>query len=137
VPDDRAPIRRRRALAAVALVASALGVAVAVLSEQREPPSPPPAPRGAAPPRAAPPAPRRLSLGRLVGQLVVLRFAGPRAPVYVLRALREGRAAGVILFGDNVTGPAQLRALTRRLRGAGGRPIVALDQEGGGVRIVP
>ncbi len=43
----------------------------------------------------------------------------------------------MILFGDNVTGPAQLRALTRRLRRAGGRPIVALDQEGGDVRIVP
>ncbi len=87
MPDDRAPTRRRRALVAVALVAFASGVAVAVLSEQREPPSPPPAPRGAAPPRAGPRAPRRLSLGRQVGQLVVLRFAGPRAPAYVLRAL--------------------------------------------------
>jgi len=78
-----------------------------------------------------------LSLRQQVGQLVVLRFAGTTAPAYVLEALRERRAAGVILFRDNVTGPAQLRALTASLRSAGGRPIVAVDQEGGGIRILP
>jgi beta-N-acetylhexosaminidase len=77
-----------------------------------------------------------LSLRQQVGQLVVLRFAGTTAPAYVLEALRERRAAGVILFRDNVTGPAQLRALTASLRRAGGRPIVAVDQEGGDIRIL-
>jgi beta-N-acetylhexosaminidase len=72
-----------------------------------------------------------------VGQLVVLRFAGTTVPEYVREALRERRVAGVILFRDNVTGPAQLRALTAELRRAGGRPIVAVDQEGGGIRILP
>ena len=43
----------------------------------------------------------------------------------------------MILFRDNVTGPEQLRALTRRLRRAGGRPVVAVDQEGGEIRILP
>ena len=78
-----------------------------------------------------------LSLRQPVGQLVVLRFAGTTAPAYVLEALRERRAAGVILFRDNVTGPAQVRALTASLRSAGGRPIVAVDQEGGDIRILP
>jgi beta-N-acetylhexosaminidase len=45
--------------------------------------------------------------------------------------------AGVILFGGNITSPAQLRALTRVLRRQGGRPIVAVDQEGGEIRRVP
>ena len=54
----------------------------------------------------------------------------------MLDALRERRAAGVILFRDNVVGPAQLRALTSQLRRAGGNPIVAVDQEGGDVRIL-
>jgi beta-N-acetylhexosaminidase len=52
-------------------------------------------------------------------------------------ALRERRAAGAILFRDNVADPTQLRTLTRALRRAGGRPIVAVDQEGGEIRIVP
>jgi beta-N-acetylhexosaminidase len=78
-----------------------------------------------------------LSLREQVGQLIVLRFSGTSAPGYVRDALRERRAAGVILFRDNVTGPEQLRALTRSLRRAGGRPVVAVDQEGGEIRILP
>jgi beta-N-acetylhexosaminidase len=94
-------------------------------------------------PPAAEPAPEeraavdRLSLRQQVGQLIVLRFAGTAAPEYVRRALRERRAAGAILFRDNVVAPGQLRALTRALRRAGGDPIVAVDQEGGDIRIVP
>jgi beta-N-acetylhexosaminidase len=72
------------------------------------------------------------------GQLVVLRFAGTRAPGYVVRALRERRVAGVILFGDNVASRSQLRAMTRSLqRAAGGRALIMADQEGGIVRRVP
>ena len=78
-----------------------------------------------------------LSLEQQVGQLIVLRFVGTTAPDYVLEALRQRRAAGVILFGDNIESPSQLRALTGALRRAGGRPIVATDQEGGSVRRVP
>ena len=78
-----------------------------------------------------------LSLRQQVGQLIVLRFTGTAAPAYVRDALRERRAAGVILFHDNVTGPEQLRTLTRSLRRAGGRPVVAVDQEGGEIRILP
>jgi len=78
-----------------------------------------------------------LPLDQQVGQLVVLSFRGNTAPAYVRAALRDRHAAGVILFGGNVVSPAQLRALTNTLRDAGGRPLVAVDQEGGPVRRLP
>jgi beta-N-acetylhexosaminidase len=99
-----------------------LGVAVAALAT------------GSA--RATTSAVDRLTLGQQVGQVVLLRFAGTTAPAYVLEALRERRAAGVILFRDNVTSTRQLRGLTAALRRVGGRPIVTVDQEGGDVRIL-
>lgn len=78
-----------------------------------------------------------LTLEQQVGQVLILSFKGTTMPPYVREALRQRRVAGVILFGGNITGPAQLRALTRDLRRAGGRPIVAVDQEGGKVRRLP
>ena len=75
-----------------------------------------------------------LTLEQQVGQLLVLSFSGTTPPAYVREALREKRVAGVILFGGNITGPSQLRELTRALRAQGGRPIVAVDQEGGSIR---
>jgi beta-N-acetylhexosaminidase len=92
-------------------------------------------------PAATAPAPAQTAIDRLtlrqqVGQTVILAFAGTTAPDYVLRALRERRVAGVILFAGNVADPGQLRALTASLqRAAGGRALVMLDQEGGDVRI--
>ncbi len=81
---------------------------------------------------------RRLSPVQLAGGTILLRFVGTEAPGYVLAALRERRVAGVVLFGDNIESPAQLRALTAELQdAAGGRAIVATDQEGGTVRNVP
>ena len=79
---------------------------------------------------------RELTLSQQVGQLLLLRFAGTRAPAYVRAAVRERRVAGVVLFRDNVRSPGQLRELTTILRREGGRPIVAVDQEGGAVRTV-
>jgi beta-N-acetylhexosaminidase len=78
-----------------------------------------------------------LTLEQQVGQLVVMSFRGTTAPRYVLAALQEKRAAGVILFGANIASPDQLRALTRSLQLQRGRPLVAVDQEGGRVRRVP
>lgn len=77
------------------------------------------------------------TLEQQVGQLVVLSFSGTTAPSYVREALRERRAAGVILFGGNISSPAQLRRLTADLRRGSWRPLVAVDQEGGSVRRVP
>lgn len=80
----------------------------------------------------------RQSPVRLAGSVVLMRFEGQRAPGYVLRALREGRAAGVTLFEDNVVSPAQVRGLTATLqRAAGGDALIATDQEGGTVRQLP
>ena len=89
------------------------------------------------PSAAARGAPAELPLDQQVGQLVVLSFRGTVAPPYVLKALRARHAAGVILFGGNIVSAVQLRSLTKTLRAAGGRPLVAVDQEGGTVRRVP
>jgi beta-N-acetylhexosaminidase len=73
-----------------------------------------------------------------VGEVLVLAFGGTSAPEYVLRALREGRVAGVILFGGNVSSPEQVRALTASLqRASGERALVMTDQEGGPFHILP
>lgn len=79
---------------------------------------------------------RELPLEQLAGQAVIMRFAGDRAPGYVREALREGRAAGVILFDDNATSPPATKALTRQLRRARGDALIATDQEGGAIRIL-
>jgi beta-N-acetylhexosaminidase len=140
MPDRRAAIaRRRRNLLLGAVAALAVGIVVgAVTGDGGEDPG-----RSTSAPRAAVPSAEpgaavdRLTLRQQVGQLIVLRFSGTTAPEYVTTALRERRAAGVILFGDNVAAPEQLRALTGALRRAGGRPVIAVDQEGGDIRIVP
>ncbi len=115
-PDQPARLVRLRAL----LVALGLGLLLAL--------QPGDTARGAA---------DLLTLEQQVGQLVILSFTGTTVPAYVRAALEERRTAGVILFGKNIVDPAQLRALTSSLRRAGGRPIVAVDQEGGLVRRVP
>jgi beta-N-acetylhexosaminidase len=137
VPDRPAAIaRRRRNLLVGALAAFALGIVVGAISGGGEPVEPTTRDdSGAQEPQQEPV--DRLTLRQQVGQLIVLSFDGTTAPAYVRDALRERRAAGVILFGANVAGPEQLRALTAELRRAGGRPIVAVDQEGGEIRILP
>ena len=134
----RRAVRRRRALlGAAALVALVSGAAVGASRDGDAPRTGRPGGTGGgdAPPGAR--ADPREPLQRAVGRLVVLRFAGTELPAYARRALREGRAGGVILFGDNLAGPAQLRRLTHDIRAAsGGRALVLADQEGGDVRIV-
>ena len=145
--------RRRRRLGVAAAVAFAAGLVVGASSGggQGAPPARPDAgtrpadaragDAGAAgqagPGAAAEAAVDRLSLVQQVGQTLILRFAGTSAPAYVRRALREHRVAGVILFRDNVVSRDQVRSLTAALRAAGGQPLVAVDQEGGDIRIVP
>ena len=145
--DRRTVLRRRRALAACAAVALVAGVLVAASTggddDDGERASTPPAntvvPPAGAPPeeRDAPESVDRLTLRQRVGQLIVLRFDGTSPPAYAREVLRERRAAGVLLFRDTVATPGQTRALTGALRRAGGRPLVAVDQEGGEIRIVP
>ena len=132
-PPRGAAARRRLALAGTALVALAIGAVVG----GRAVPEPAEEPAETAA-RSPAPAPRPAAAARAVGELLILRFAGRRAPAYVTRALRDGRAAGVVLFADNVEGPRQLRRLTAQLqRAARGDALVCTDQEGGAVRNVP
>ena len=130
------PEARRRRLALVVAAALALVVGVAVGAGHDDP-----KPRSSAPSASATPTPppvkeaRKLSLRRQVGQLVVMRFAGAGPPAYVPEALKAGRAAGVILFKDNIASKPALTRLTARLqRAAGGAALVATDQEGGEIR---
>jgi len=85
----------------------------------------------------------QLSTAQLAGQRIIYAYAGLRPPSALLAAIRDGQAAGVIFFADNVAGSAQLRGvitgLQRAARAAPGhRPLLMLtDQEGGEVRRLP
>ncbi|MFG2527628.1 glycoside hydrolase family 3 protein [Streptomyces sp. NPDC048516] len=59
-------------------------------------------------------------------------FTGTTAPDWLLRRIGEGLAS-VGLFGRNVAGPAQLAALTDRMRAEREDLLVAIDEEGGDV----
>jgi beta-N-acetylhexosaminidase len=84
-----------------------------------------------------PDAVEELTLRQQVGQMIVSSFDGTTPPPYIRRRLRTGETAGVILFGKNGGSPATWRRLTRSLqRAGGGSALVAVDQEGGGIRTV-
>ncbi|MGW3040325.1 glycoside hydrolase family 3 N-terminal domain-containing protein [Kitasatospora sp. NPDC001159] len=80
---------------------------------------------------------------QLAGRRIVLSYPGPTPPPGVLQAIREGRAAGVILFGENITSPSQLAEAVAGLKQAAveaphPRPLLLMtDQEGGRVRRLP
>jgi beta-N-acetylhexosaminidase len=78
----------------------------------------------------------------LVGQRLMVAMKGTRPTPALLGRIRRGEIGGVILFGFNITSPAQLRALTTELQSAAraaGRPplLISTDQEGGRVRRLP
>ncbi|MFD8753809.1 glycoside hydrolase family 3 N-terminal domain-containing protein [Kitasatospora sp. NPDC059577] len=79
----------------------------------------------------------------LAGRRIVLSYAGPTPPPEVLQTIREGRAAGVILFGENITGPEQLAEAVDALKQAAAEApkprtlLLMTDQEGGKVRRLP
>jgi beta-N-acetylhexosaminidase len=87
---------------------------------------------------AAPPPPTDL-----VGQKLVVRMDGRRPDPGFLRRIRVGQVGGVILYrGRNFTTRAGLRSITAELEAAaaGGRQprlLIAVDQEGGGVKQLP
>lgn len=88
-------------------------------------------------------APKGLSVGRAVGQLIVSGFSGTVAPARLLARIRDGRIGGVILFAGNASGGAgqtkRLVGSLQRAAAAGHQPglLVMTDQEGGGVRRLP
>ena len=71
-------------------------------------------------------------LARLADAILIPPFGGRAAPGWVLNALRAG-LGGVTVFGPNIADPAQLAALTARLRSAAAEPLIAVDEEGGDV----
>jgi beta-N-acetylhexosaminidase len=83
-----------------------------------------------------------LSPSELAGERIVLGFSGPRPPAAAIRAIRTGRAAGVVLFADNLRSRSFARRLIRRLQATPRPPglrdplLVMIDQEGGLVKRV-
>jgi len=84
-----------------------------------------------------------LTLRQLVGQRVVVPFAGRTIPEALTARIRRGEAAGVIFFARNIGSRAQVRALARRLQAipqpkALRAPLLLMvDQEGGPVKRLP
>src|SRR4051795_6311628 len=133
-PPPGPPRRRFVALCSLAFVALVIGIAVGA-GGGSEPKST--LPEKVKPPEQAVAKAKGLSLERQIGEVLMIAFHGTTPPGYVQRALRQGRAGGVILFRANAPTPAVTRALTRRLQRAGrGRVLIAADQEGGSIRIL-
>jgi beta-N-acetylhexosaminidase len=88
----------------------------------------------------APSVASRLTPSQLAGQRIVLGFEGTRVPVPVRRAIRDGGAAGVVLFEDNLPSRAAAKQLVAELEaiprppGLRGPLLVMTDQEGGLVK---
>jgi beta-N-acetylhexosaminidase len=125
------------ALALGAGTALVLGVVVGASNDDEGGGRTEAAKRTAPPPRAVERA-KGLPLTRQIGQTLMISFKGPGVPSYVEDALRRGRAGGVILFRGNARTEAEMRAVTRTLQHAArGRALIAIDQEGGPIRIAP
>jgi beta-N-acetylhexosaminidase len=80
---------------------------------------------------------------QLAGQRVIFSYPGLTVPAALLQQIRAGQAAGVIFFGENISGEGQIASVIRQLRAAQRRSPVAsplllmTDQEGGLVRRLP
>ncbi len=125
-PVRRSRARRRRlalgVLAGLAIAAFAFGAALG------DPP----------PPRVE--VAETISVPRLAGERIVLGFGGTGVPSGVERAIREGRAAGVVLFADNLPSRAAAARLIADLQAIRRPPalrdplLIMVDQEGGLVK---
>ena len=77
------------------------------------------------------------------GQRIIYSYPGLTPPESLLARIRAGEAAGVIFFGENVSGTSQIRGVVQRLRAAAAQSPVAAplllmtDQEGGQIRRLP
>ena len=86
---------------------------------------------------------RALSSTQLAAQRVVYSYPGLTVPAALLDRISAGQAAGVIFFGENISGDAQIAAVIRQLaRAQRHSPVSAplllmTDQEGGLVRRLP
>ncbi|MFF2655571.1 glycoside hydrolase family 3 N-terminal domain-containing protein [Streptomyces sp. NPDC058045] len=77
------------------------------------------------------------------GQRVIYSYKGLTPPAQLMNALRAGRAAGVIFFGENIESPSQIKRVVKSMvDAAASAPLKAplllmTDQEGGMVRRLP
>lgn len=80
---------------------------------------------------------RTASLGRMIGQMLVIGFDGTKpdgtGANRIAKQIESGEIGGVVLMDRNVRSPKQVRALTSRFLHAGHAltPIISVDQEGG------
>ncbi|HEV2819614.1 MAG TPA: glycoside hydrolase family 3 N-terminal domain-containing protein [Solirubrobacteraceae bacterium] len=85
----------------------------------------------------------RLTLRQAVGQRMIFPYASTTPPEGLRKRIGRGEAAGVILFGRNVSSAAHLRAAMRGLQSIERPPglraplLVLVDQEGGAARRLP
>lgn len=116
------PVRRRTLLAAAG--AAAAGVSGAARA-------------------VAAPNPAALTARQLAGQRIIYSYPGLTPPASLLSAIRAGQAAGVIFFGENISGDSQITAVVGQLVQANASspvksPLLLMtDQEGGRVRRLP
>src|SRR5262249_37398353 len=81
------------------------------------------------------------TLAQLAGAHVLIRMRGPVPSPALLARIRRGQVGGVVLFSNTIP-PEGPRPLVRQLQAvarAGGQPplVIAIDQEGGGVKRLP
>jgi beta-N-acetylhexosaminidase len=135
-------VRHRPARLRITAIAIAACGAVATLAAGAVPASTAAAPSPAALAAAALP---RLTLAQLAGQRVIYSYSGLNPPAVLLSLIRQGQAAGVIFFGDNIASEAQISAVINTLEAANAArtnpvraPLLLMtDQEGGEVRRLP
>lgn len=128
----RARIRRRRAVALVALLGLAAG-AFAIGASLGD---------GAAPRERRPPVASTLPLGRLAGERIVVGLEGTGVPPKLREAIHQGAVAGLVLFAGSFPSRAAGRRLIGRLQAIARPPhlrdplLIMVDQEGGQVKRV-
>ncbi|WP_433664045.1 glycoside hydrolase family 3 N-terminal domain-containing protein [Nocardia sp. CA-128927] len=80
---------------------------------------------------------------QLAGQRVIYSYPGLVPPPVLFDAIRNGQAAGVIFFGENISSAAQIAGVVGQLRQAQAESPISVplllmtDQEGGLVRRLP
>ena len=139
-------------MALALVVAVALGVGIGIATSGSPQSAHRPAKQGGAAPATSAHSPVAkpstgsgppVDLGRLVGQLIVGHYTGPRPSAAFLARVRAGQLGSVILFSDNTAaGLARTRHAIAELQAAarqGRNPplLVMTDQEGGEVRRLP
>jgi beta-N-acetylhexosaminidase len=86
-----------------------------------------------------------LSPQQLAGQRVIYSYSGLNPPASLISLIRNGEAAGVIFFGQNIASRTQIAGVIKRLQQADASPLnpvrapllLMTDQEGGEVRRLP